>query len=237
MTLLTKHRFVEIELRTSFHCKNERYTLKAPNTPLKGKIEASYSEIQKQFPHISQFLDAKKLIKAIVNLRHPDEHVAWRTPRPRRLHSYFTRAECSPLHCLRTSSALGNQVLERFCRARHSNCEFFNVLEDIPQLLWVCSRHAKKCRRLQAGPLISRWKWVIPKRCFQCGAWIPQEHRPILTPRSVPCMYERLHEYICVYVCLNAYANRYIGVHQHLCALTSVMGIFGYLYVFLRVNV
>lgn len=70
------------------------------------------------FVFLRGFVEAKRIINAIVSIRHSDKPVAHGAPPPK-LHPPFTRAECSLLQCLRTGSGLTSQVLERFGRGRN----------------------------------------------------------------------------------------------------------------------
>lgn len=163
-----------------------------------------------------RFLESTRLTKATENLRYPNERVTCGAPPPQLLHPCFTCVNNSLLQLVPTTSALSNEVLERFGRTRHSNCAFRIVFEAYHMCFGCLSRIQKKRLHLRTmlwssglqklqhwGPLISCVKCAILKPYFQGVAWFPQEHRPIFALISAinACLYELHHVYICICEC------------------------------------
>lgn len=83
-------------------------------------------------------VEARRVIKATVALRHPDERVARAALSVLIPHRSLSRADCFILHCLRTGSTYTSVTLERFRRTSNPHCAGSGSNEDIDHVLWAC---------------------------------------------------------------------------------------------------
>lgn len=125
---------------------SSRYHHMSVSTKTRGRISPCVSGASARKPNLfpAALIQMKRLIKAIVNHRHPDKRIARGNPSAQLLYPHFTHAECSLLHRLRTGRTLTDQVLDCFGRARHSTYAFCSVTEGIPPLLQVHPTYAKE---------------------------------------------------------------------------------------------
>lgn len=110
--------------------------------------------------------EAKRLIKTIFNLCHPDERISRRAGPPMIFHLHLPRPHCSLLHHLRTGSELSSQVLQWFGRVRSLNGIFCSAVEDVNHLLWVCPRHASELTRHISALRVAGWPHLFTDDLF-----------------------------------------------------------------------
>lgn len=84
---------------------------------------------------MQRFTEVKWLIKAIVNLRYPEERIPRGYVSSTMFRLHLPRPDSSLLHRLRTGSTLSFQLLERFGRARNPNRAVLKAGENANDLL------------------------------------------------------------------------------------------------------
>lgn len=132
---------------------------------------------------LKRFEEARRLIKAIVILRHPNECVARGAPPLHVLYGSVSRAESSILCRLRTGSAFTSGNLEWFGRTNTLTCAGYDTIEDIQHVLWSCaSDHQERLKLLATLLAMGRPHMTTEHLLFPTGG----ERYPVFTFRSVP---------------------------------------------------
>lgn len=87
---------------------------------------------------LHRLIEAERLTKGIIQLRHPDPDVAIRRPPTPVPHSVFKRSDNAMLHRLRANCVITGATLHRWGKVNTPNCETCAAPETIEHLLFLC---------------------------------------------------------------------------------------------------